>query len=123
MLPGKGAEVLRVTQFRVGGMTLIVSMTVGLVLLAAADVLLITQNRQLRVELVHAHHALLPPTGRHVPPLLGVSPTGEAVEVTYGEDQRETFVFVYSDSCAICSLAADPSGVRTVGLNRQAAWA
>jgi hypothetical protein len=85
------------------GGVLVASLALAILLLAVMDALLIRQNGELRSNLDHAHHALLPPAGRHAPPLLGVGPTGEAVEVAYGADPRETYVFVYSDSCGVCS--------------------
>lgn len=72
------------------------------VLLLAANVALIQQNRRLKAQL-----SLPPPTleaapGAQVPDLRGFDLSGRPLELLYGKDPRKVLVFVFSPTCAFC---------------------
>lgn len=71
-------------------------------LLLAANIALIRQNRELKAQL-----SLPPPTleaapGSQVPDLKGFDEQGRPVEVLYGKEPRKTLVLVYSPTCGFC---------------------
>ncbi|MBZ5508732.1 MAG: redoxin domain-containing protein [Acidobacteriia bacterium] len=97
------------------------------VVLLAANIALIRQNRQLKAQL-----SLPPPTleaaaGTQMPDLRGFDPDGKPVEVLYGKDPRKVLVLVFSPTCAFCEQnwpkweqvisSLDRSVVRPVGVD------
>jgi hypothetical protein len=72
------------------------------VVLLAANIALVRQNRQLKTQL-----SLPPPTleiapGAQVPDLRGFDVAGKPLEVPYGKDPRKVLVLVYSPTCGFC---------------------
>jgi hypothetical protein len=95
--------------------------------LLAANIALLHQNRQLKLQL-----SLPPPTleaapGVQVPDLHGLDLSGKPLEVLYGKDPRKVLVFVFSPTCAFCDEnwprwqeimpALDPEAVRPVAVD------
>jgi peroxiredoxin len=97
------------------------------VVLLAANIALLRQNRQLKAQL-----SLPPPTleaaaGSQMPDLRGFDPDGKPVEVEYGKDPRKVLVLVFSPTCPFCDQnwpkweqvisSVDRSMVRPVGVD------
>jgi AhpC/TSA family len=97
------------------------------VVLLAANIALLRQNRQMKSQL-----SLPPPTmeaaaGARVPDLRGFGPDGKPVEVLYGKDPRKVLVLVFSPTCPFCDenwpkweqviSSLDRSVVRAVGVD------
>ncbi len=97
------------------------------VVLLAANIALLRQNRQLKAQL-----SLPPPTleaaaGSQMPDLRGFDPDGKPVEVDYGKDPRKVLVLVFSPMCPFCDQnwpkweqvisSLDRSVVRPVGVD------
>jgi len=79
-----------------------VAISVCCVVLLAANIGLLRQNRQLKAQL-----SLPPPTleaaaGAQMPDLRGFDPDGKPVEVLYGKDPRKVLVLVFSPTCPFC---------------------
>jgi peroxiredoxin len=97
------------------------------VVLLAANIALLRQNRQLKAQI-----ALPPPTleasiGAQMPDLKGFDPEGKPVEVLYGQDHRKVLVLVFSPVCPFCDQnwpkweqvisSLDRSVIRLVGVD------
>lgn len=72
------------------------------VVLLAANIALLRQNRQLKAQI-----SLPPPTleaaaGTQMPDLKGFDPDGKPVEINYGKDLRKVLVLVFSPTCPFC---------------------
>jgi peroxiredoxin len=72
------------------------------VVLLAANIALLRQNRQLKAQM-----SLPPPTleaaaGTQMPNLKGFDPDGKPVEIDYGKDPRKVLVLVFSPTCPFC---------------------
>jgi hypothetical protein len=72
------------------------------VLLLAANLALIRQNRELKAQLSQPPLALEAAAGSHVPDLRGFDEQGHPLEVIYGKESRKTLVLVYSPACGFC---------------------
>jgi hypothetical protein len=72
------------------------------VVLLAANIALIRQNRQLKAQLSLPPPALEAAAGTQMPDLRGFDPDGKPVEVLYGKDARKVLVLVFSPTCAFC---------------------
>src|SRR5215831_13754688 len=81
----------------------LLSWTLGFALLFA-NVLLVVQNRRLKRELAKEPPAYRPALGSIVLSIEGVSPDGRKVRVEWGDESRDTFLFVFSPHCAVCKL-------------------
>lgn len=103
------------------------AVVLAIVLLAASDGALLLQNRALKSALKSERESLLPPIGRRVSPLRGVTAAGLPATIDYGTEQKTTLFFVFSAYCPFCSAAwptwrsvvedADPARVRIVFVN------
>jgi peroxiredoxin len=97
------------------------------VVLLAANIALLRQNRQLKAQM-----SLPPPTleaaaGAQMPDLKGFDPDGKPVEIDYGKDPRKVLVLVFSPTCPFCEQnwpkweqvisSMDRSVVRPVGVD------
>lgn len=97
------------------------------VVLLAANVALIHQNRQLKAQLALPPPAMEAAAGTQMPDLRGFDPDGKQVEVLYGKDLRKVLVLVFSPTCAFCDQnwptweqvisSLDRSVVRPVGVD------
>jgi len=97
------------------------------VVLLAANIALIHQNRQLKAQLSQPPPALELATGTQMPDLRGFDADGKPVEVLYGKDPRKVLVLVFSPTCPFCEQnwpkweqvisALDHSAVRPVGVD------
>ncbi|HEX4602445.1 MAG TPA: redoxin domain-containing protein [Candidatus Angelobacter sp.] len=72
------------------------------VLLLAANIALIRQNRQLKAQLSQPPPAFEAAAGTQMPGLHGSDPEGKPVEVLYGKDPRKVLVLVFSPTCPYC---------------------
>jgi len=72
------------------------------VVLLAANVALIRQNRQLKEQLALPPPVLEAAAGAQMPDLRGVDLEGKPVEVLYGKDSRKVLVLVFSPTCPFC---------------------
>ncbi|HEY2499369.1 MAG TPA: redoxin domain-containing protein [Candidatus Angelobacter sp.] len=72
------------------------------VVLLAANIALVHQNRQLKAQLSQPPPTLELAAGTQMPDLQGFDPDGKAVEVLYGKDQRKVLVLVFSPTCPFC---------------------
>lgn len=84
--------------------------------LLVINVALVRQNARLTAAVDRASRAYLPVVGSTVPPLLGVDLNGVTRTVGYGEDAKDTLLFVFSPTC-FASTSAWP---RWVELAREA---
>ncbi len=73
--------------------------------LLITNVLLIKQNRNFKRELGQEPPAWRPPVGVVIPPIEGIGLKGEEVRLDWGEDPRDTFLFVFSTHCGVCDMA------------------
>lgn len=97
------------------------------VVLLAANIALLRQNRQLKAQLSAPPPALELATGKQMPDLRGFDPEGKPVEVLYGKDPRKVLVLVFSPTCPFCEQnwpkweqvisSLDRSAVRPVGVD------
>lgn len=97
------------------------------VILLAANIALLRQNRQLKAQLSVPPPVLEAAAGTHVPDLKGFDPDGKPVQVLYGQDPRKVLVLVFSPTCPFCEQnwpkweqvisSLDPSVVRPVGVD------
>lgn len=96
-------------------------------LLLAANILLIQQNKELKAQAALAPPSLEAATGAQMPDLHGFDQTGKPVEIAYGKDQRKVLVLVFSPTCGFCDKnwpnwqqvisSLDPSAVRPVAVD------
>jgi peroxiredoxin len=96
-------------------------------LLLAANIALIHQNKQLKARLALPPPQLEAAQGAQMPDLRGFDLAGKPVEVLYGKDPRKVLVLVYSPTCAFCNqnwpkwqamiTSLDRSAVRTVAVD------
>lgn len=96
-------------------------------LLLAANIELIRQNRELKDRLALPPPTLEAPAGAQMPDLRGVDAGGKPVELLYGQDQRKVLVLVFSPVCGFCEqnwpqwqqviASLDPAAVRPVGVD------
>lgn len=97
------------------------------VVLLAANIALLRQNRQLKAQLSTPPPVLEAAAGTQVPDLRGFDPDGKPVEVLYGQDPRKVLVLVFSPTCPFCEQnwpkweqvisSLDRSVVRPVGVD------
>jgi peroxiredoxin len=95
--------------------------------LLAANIALLRQNRQLKSQLSLPPPALEAAPGTQVPDLRGFDPTGKPVEVLYEKDPRKVLVLVFSPTCPFCDqnwprwqqliASLDRSSVRPVAVD------
>ena len=74
-------------------------------LLLISDIALLRQNRNLKTALGQEPPAWRPPVGAVIGPIEGVGLKGEQVRLAWGEDSRDTFLFVFSPHCGVCDLS------------------
>lgn len=72
------------------------------VVLLAANIALVRQNRQLKAQLSVPPPSLEAVTGMQMPDLRGSDPAGKPIEVQYGKDPRKVLVLVFSPTCPYC---------------------
>jgi len=97
------------------------------VVLLAANIALLHQNKQLKAQLSQPSPALEVAAGTQLPDLRGFDPDGKPVEVAYGKDPRKVLVLVFSPTCPFCEQnwpkweqvisSLDRSVVRPVGVD------
>jgi peroxiredoxin len=97
------------------------------VVLLAANIALLRQNRQLKAQLSLPTPTLEAAAGTQMPDLKGFDPEGKSVEVEYGKDPRKVLVLVFSPTCPFCDQnwpkweqvisSLDRSVVRPVGVD------
>ena len=97
------------------------------ILLLAANIALIRQNRQMKAQLSQPPPTFEAAPGTQVTDLRGYDALGKPVELLYGKDPRKVLVLVYSPTCAFCDEnwpkwsqlipALDPTAVRTVAVD------
>lgn len=73
----------------------------GAVLLFA-NVLLVQQNKKLKVQASRPDRALEIKPGTALPPLKGIDSNGEGHIINYGQDSRKTVLLVLSPRCYAC---------------------
>jgi len=93
-------------------------------LLLAANIALIRQNRELKAQLSQPPPTMEAVPGSQVPDLRGFDEQGKPLEVLYGKEPRKTLVLVYSPACHFCDEnwpkwfavvpTLDPAAVRPV---------
>jgi hypothetical protein len=71
-------------------------------LLLAANIALIRQNKDLKARVALAPPSLEAAAGAQMPDLRGFDQAGKPVEVAYGKDQRKVLVMVFSPTCGFC---------------------
>ena len=76
-------------------------MIVGAMLLLV-NVLLVQQNKKLRVLASRPDRALEARPGTALPPLEGIDIDGNRKTVNYGQDSRKTVLLVFSPRCSAC---------------------
>src|SRR5262249_3641420 len=74
---------------------------VGAVLLIV-NVLLVQQNKKLKILAGRPDRALEVRPGTALPPLEGIDSNGDRQSITYGQDSRKTVLFVLSTRCSAC---------------------
>lgn len=74
---------------------------VGVVLLCV-NVLLVRQNKKLKILAVRPDRALEIRPGTAVPPLEGIDSNGDWQSINYGQDSRKTILLVLSTRCSAC---------------------
>jgi hypothetical protein len=79
-----------------------VALSACCVVLLAANIALIHQNRQLKAQLSLPPPVMEATAGAQVPDLRGVDLEGKPVEVLYGKDSRKVLVLVFSPTCPFC---------------------
>jgi hypothetical protein len=79
-----------------------VAMSACCVVLLAANIALIRQNRQLKAQLSLPPPVMEAAAGAQMPGLRGVDLEGKPVEVLYGKDSRKVLVLVFSPTCPFC---------------------
>jgi peroxiredoxin len=72
------------------------------VVLLAANIALLRQNRQLKAQIALPSPTLEAAVGAQMPDLKGFDPEGKPVEVHYGQDPRKVLVLVFSPTCPFC---------------------
>lgn len=90
-------HVYRIKAWLAGAFCLVAA---GIVLL---NVLLVRQNRSLKNQLAERPPAWRPPVGAVISPIKGVDLNGQTVLLNWGADTRDTFLFVFSPHCAVCT--------------------
>jgi peroxiredoxin len=73
------------------------------IVLLAANIALIRQNRQLRAQLVQPPASFEAAPGAQVPDLAGHDLDGKPISIAYGQDQRKVLIFVFSPTCGFCA--------------------
>jgi len=96
-------------------------------LLLAANIALIHQNRQLKARLCAPSPQMEAAHGAQMPDLKGFDVAGKPLEVAYGKDPRKVLVLVYSPTCPFCEqnwprweamiASLDRSAVRPVAVD------
>lgn len=100
----------------------------GLVVaLIAVDVGLLRQNAAMKRVVERNQRSLLPTVGSSAPTLLGIDMKGELRRIGYGQDRRETLLFVFSPDCSFSTREwprwldivrqADPTKTRLIYAN------
>lgn len=72
------------------------------VLLVAACIVTLRQNRLLRNEVVNVQALLAPTKGTTAPPLSGTDWTGKPRTIFYEQDHRPTLVYMFTKRCPFC---------------------
>jgi hypothetical protein len=95
--------------------------------LLCVNALLLRQNRKLSSTAASGNHTLVPPIGHEMPPLRGLTPSGQLLVVDYNQSPRPALLFVFSKICQICAAtwptwlhifrSVDPSHFRVVFVN------
>jgi hypothetical protein len=103
---------------------LLVALTIALLIV---NVALLRQNSRLKAALERAQRSFAPTVGALVPSLIGVDMQGVARTIGYGDDARDTLVFIFSPDCGASARAwpqwldlarrADSTAVRLVYAN------
>jgi peroxiredoxin len=73
------------------------------IVLLAANLALVLQNRQLKSQLAQPPPAYEAAPGTQVPELAGHDPDGKPLSIAYGADQRKVLIFVFSPTCGFCA--------------------
>lgn len=73
-------------------------------LLLAANIALIHQNRELKSRLSLAPPSLEAAAGTQMPDMHGFDVAGKPIEVDYGKDPRKVLVLVFSPTCPYCDV-------------------
>jgi hypothetical protein len=104
-----------------------VALSACCVVLLAANIALLRQNRQLKAQISLPPPSLEAAVGAQVIDLKGFDPAGKPVEVLYGQDPRKVLVLVFSPTCPFCDQnwpkwgqvisSLDRSVVRPVGVD------
>jgi len=71
-------------------------------LLLAACLFALRQNKTLRAQAANYVALLTPPNGSVLPPLLGTDLKGASQAIAYGQDQRSTLIYTFSKGCEYC---------------------
>jgi len=66
------------------------------------NLLLVQQNKKLKVLASRADRALEVKPGTTLPPLVGFDSNGDSFRVDYGQDRRKTVLFVLAPRCHAC---------------------
>lgn len=75
------------------------------VVLVTVNSLLLRRNAKLADAVDRATRAYIPTVGATVPDLLGLDLNGTVRTVSYGNDRRDTLLFVFSPDCGMSNLA------------------